>query len=776
MTARRAVALVRCALVAVGLGSMFASRAAAQDVLCDKGEREVRHVRFEGNVTFSTDELSARVLSTPSSRGWNLTHLGAFGARRCFPDIGLTNDVLNLKTFYRNNGFYDTTVDTTVAVVAPQRVDIIFRITEGEPLILDSLGISGLDSVPTRDRILRNPVLSVGERVGPLLVAAQMDTIITRLHDHGYPKATIFQAFDTHAETHRAELGLNVQAGTRARIGSIGIHGVGVRGGPAEIDSTVVLGLLGFREGDVYSEAALIDARRRLYDLAVYRHVDVTVDSAAGRPDSLVNVLVDVREDYFRQVDTEFGWGQLDCFKTNAVYTDKNFQNQARRLDLTGRLSKIGWADPLAGDATRGLCDQYHLENDSLASSEVNYFLGATVRYPTLFGRPFTPAFSVYTERQGQYQAYLRSTEIGVDLSATRDVARQTPIRFGYTFERGSTRAEPVVLCAIFSRCSDQERLEVQRRLPLGIASVSIQRTRTDNIIAPTSGYAAAAETRYSASWLASDPELRFSKSTADFALYRPVRRGVVFAARARGGIILGGTEANGVRLPPPQERLYAGGATTVRGFQQNQLGPQVYLLDDNGVRFCPASVPRCTNADTIARAPLLDGSSSEPFYIQSNGQRQQRSIPTGGNLMAVFNAELRIRDPFFTDLLEYVPFVDAGQVWITNIQQNVHRGGLVVTPGLGVKYYSPVGPVQLNLGYNRYDAAEGVAYYAVPANGAARQSRPLLCVTPLGGNPVVITSSSSTSPEACTQAFSPPGRAGFFRHINFTLSIGTDF
>ena len=123
-------------------------------------------------------------------------------------------------------------------------------------------------------------------------------------------------------------------------------------------------------------------------------------------------------------------------------------------------------------------------------------FLGATVRYPTLFGRPFTPAFSVYTERQGQYQAYLRSTEIGVDLSATRDVARQTPIRFGYTFERGSTRAEPVVLCAIFSRCSDQERLEVQRRLPLGIASVSIQRTRTDNIIAPTSGYAAAAETR----------------------------------------------------------------------------------------------------------------------------------------------------------------------------------------------------------------------------------------------------------------------------------------
>src|SRR3954466_6261792 len=120
--------------------------------------------------------------------------------------------------------------------------------------------------------------------------------------------------------------------------------------------------------------------------------------------------------------------------------------------------------------------------------------------------------------------------------------------------------------------------------------------------------------------------------------MYRTMKRRGVFAARIRGGMIVGGQEANGTRLPPPQERLYAGGPTTVRGFQQNQLGPQVYLLDDNGVTVCKGdSLPWVV--PSVAQATA----SQSPYYVLSNGKRQQRSIPTGGNLLAVLNAELRI-------------------------------------------------------------------------------------------------------------------------------------
>jgi len=777
MGSRRAAALVRRALVAIGLVSALPAMAAAQDVLCDPGEKEVRTVHFEGNVTFSSDELSARVLSTPSSITHRLTRV--FGARRCYPfgdGIGLGNDAANLRAFYHNNGFFDTRVDTVLTQLPNNRVDIAFRIVEGQPMTLDSLAINGLDSVPERSRVLHDSVLKVGQRVGPLLVAAQMDTITNRLRNTGYPKATIFQAFDTHASEHRAELALNVDPGARAHIGEIIVHGAGVTGGPAHIDSAVVLNLLGFRRGDLYSETSLIDARRHLYDLAVYRHVEVTVDSTWAHGDSVADVVVEVREDYFKQVDTDFGWGQLDCFKANAVYTDKNFQNQARRLDLTARLSKLGYAKKVSSDFTKKLCDRHYLDADStLGSAVLNDYFGATIRYPTLFGRPFTPAFSIYTERQSQYQAYLRSTDIGFDVSATRDVARQTPFRLGYTFEHGATQAEPVVLCAIFSRCTDQERADVTKRLRLGIASASIQRTRTDNLVAPTRGYSTGGEVRYSAPFLASDKELNFFKTTAEYAMYRTMKRGVVFAARVRGGMIVGGQEENGTRLPPPQERLYAGGPTTVRGFQQNQLGPQVYLMDDNGVAICKAStMVECTSKSpdiiTVAQAQA----SGTPFFIQATG-RQARSVPSGGNLLAVANAELRIRDPFFTDLLEYVPFVDAGQVWISDIRQSVHQPALAVTPGLGIRYLSPVGPVQLNLGYNSYDAVPGVAYYTIPVNGLSSQNRPLVCVTPVGEPAIVTTPGAATQPN-CPASFHPPGRAGFFRHINLTLSIGTDF
>jgi outer membrane protein insertion porin family/translocation and assembly module TamA len=783
MGSRRVAALVRCALVAIGLGLLVPAIARAQDVLCDHGEREVSAVRFEGNTTFSADELSARVLSTPSSSIRHLIRVPGVGRRRCYPDIGLQNDILNLRTFYRNYGFYDTQVDTAVVTIAPQRVDIVFRITEGPPLILDSLAIVGLDSVPERDRILRDSVVKVGQRVGPLLVAAQIDTITNRLRNNGYPKATIFQAFDTHAAEHLAELTLTVQPGARAHFGNIAVNGVGVTGGPAHIDSSVVLGLLGFRPGDLYSETAIINARRHLYDLAVYRHVDVTVDSTWTHGDSVADVVLDLREDYFKQVDTDFGWGQVDCFKVNATYTDKNFQNQARRLDLTARLWKLGYAKKVGNDFTRSLCYTKYLDADStLGSSKLNDYFGATIRYPTLFGRPFTPAFSIYTERQSQYQAYLRSTDIGFDLSATREVARQTPFRIGYTFEHGATQADPLVLCAIFSRCTLEERNDATRRLRLGIASASIQRTRTDNLVAPTRGYSTAVELRYSAPFLASDDELRFYKGTAEYSIYRTLQRGVIFAARARGGFIHGGDEQNGNRLPPPQERLYAGGPTTVRGFQQNQLGPQVYLLDDAGVTICTdVTQTPCPAAAETSFVKIAGDTTNPPFYIQSNGRRQLRSIPSGGNVLAVFNAELRIRDPFFTELLEYIPFVDAGQVWITQVSREFKgQSQLAVTPGLGIRYYSPVGPVQLNLGYNRYNAVPGAAYYTVPVN---IPGRPLLCVAPAGAPlsaiPIITRDAEKGSLNSTSQtcpAYSPPGRGGFFHHINLTLSIGTDF
>src|SRR6185503_3905604 len=43
------------------------------------------------------------------------------------------------------------------------------------------------------------------------------------------------------------------------------------------------------------------------------------------------------------------GYGTLDCFRVTGEYTDYNFLNGARRLDLNTRVSKIGIGRPLDG-------------------------------------------------------------------------------------------------------------------------------------------------------------------------------------------------------------------------------------------------------------------------------------------------------------------------------------------------------------------------------------------------------------------------------------------
>ena len=115
-------------------------------------------------------------------------------------------------------------------------------------------------------------------------------------------------------------------------------------------------------------------------------------------------------------------------------------------------------------------------------------------------------------------------------------------------------------------------------------------------------------EIRGSSPVILSDPSLSFFKVTADVSWYRQVTRRMVFFARVRGGAISLGN------LLPPQERLYAGGANSVRGFQQNELGPIVYLW---------------TSLDTTQFKPYIDTREHDAFRIsQSRGRPRRGEVP----------------------------------------------------------------------------------------------------------------------------------------------------
>ena len=153
--------------VALALGSALAPRAHAQagEIECaTPDDKQVRALSFIGNAAFSSDSLSTRILTTASS--FTRRYFRYFGAKRCYPESGLGPDVANLRQYYLNNGFYDAKVDTLVRKVAANVVDVTFRIDEGQPVLIDSVTITGLDEVRDTSGVLRGLRLRVGGRFG----------------------------------------------------------------------------------------------------------------------------------------------------------------------------------------------------------------------------------------------------------------------------------------------------------------------------------------------------------------------------------------------------------------------------------------------------------------------------------------------------------------------------------------------------------------------------------------------------------------------------------
>ncbi|HMC54403.1 MAG TPA: BamA/TamA family outer membrane protein, partial [Gemmatimonadaceae bacterium] len=650
----RAAALALFAIVAIAVAPR---EARAQDLSCGQGDKEVLGLDFRGNRSIRDADLALRVTTTPSSktRRW---HLG-FGQRRCLNHDELSRDVLRLTAYYRERGFYGARVDTLVQPLTPAAVRVVFNIQEGQPTRVASYIVTGLQGIPDSADIHRRLRLRVGDPFDFGLYRADIDTVVHRLREQGYYRADALSAYDRDTSL-VAHASITAVPGTRARFGEPMFFIDSAAGRRQQISTDVVKRVMRIRPGQWYSDQAILDAQRNLFQLGTYRHLEIAPlpDTLQPPGDTVVLLGVRLSEDYMRQLDSEIGWATLDCGRARLQYTDKNFLGTARRLEVNAQASKLGYGEPLETQATRDFCtlrwlgssNQTALKDDPF-SLKLHYFLGATVRQPRLLGTRWVPAVSLYSERRGEFKAYLRSTFAGADLSATRDLADRTPLRLAYTFEYGATTADPPALCALFNRCDPQSRQTIQDTTTLGVASASLARIRTDNLLSPTRGYAMRGEVRTSAArLLGTSDSLFFNKATGDVSWYtRLGGRSSVLAVRLRGGVVFGRklSFSDPAGFIPPQERLYAGGPTSVRGFQQNELGSLVYIAR-NAI-------------DTIVTVPAGTTDSTFRFQIHQttdpdSSLKLDRSVPLGGNSLVVANIEYRIRDRLlFPDLLQYI-------------------------------------------------------------------------------------------------------------------------
>ena len=761
----RAVGAWRLAVIPLLL--VAARSLSAQEIECDPGDLEVRRLTFVGNRTFDHAELAAGIVTTPSSALYR--YLRVLGPRRCLDPRQLPLDSIRLRVFYRNRGFYETKVGLDTATVGDSAIAVTFTIDEGPPVIIDSLRVTGLDGVADSAQIVRGLPIAVGQRYDLDAISAAVAYLRASLQNSGYPNADVLRNAGTVFETRTGYVELEASPGRRAHIGEIRVRIDGTE--RQGFTDPVIRRLLGVQVGDLYSAQRLLDARRFLHQTGAFRHVGVTVvsDSTAnGFGDSLVVVQVQVIEGTLRDIRVGLGWGTLDCVRTQATVSDRNFFGAARQLELTARISKIGVGHPL--DGAKDLCTPE--VQDDIYSDTLNYRVSATVRQPALFGLGprNVPSVTAYSERRSEYGAYLRSVPLGGVATISRELLPGLTGAFSYQLEYGRTEAEPAVYCALFNICGSEERQRVRESERLAVASVTVSRDRQTAF----TGGSWRIDFRHASDAILSDPKLEFNTLLGDARYFWRFNNDVEIAARINAGVVLGNRlsleELTVSDYVPPQERLYAGGPNSVRGFSFNQLGPIAYVVDTFAVVT--------EGANTYYRALPGDTVVSDP---NAPVVKDHRPVPTGGNTLIVANLEARLPSPFLRRLLRYAVFVDAGEV--CNFELRQIKGActlknVFVTPGAGVRIASPVGALRVDIAYNGYSLTEGVAYNTFEGDLSAGIAAPLYCVSPRNTRPVNPTAPPTQDETVgeCPASWRPPQPRRFFDRLTFQFSIGEAF
>ncbi|MDB4909769.1 MAG: surface antigen [Gemmatimonadetes bacterium] len=720
----------------------------AQDIACDPGDLEVRAVTFKGNKHFQSSELASVIVTSPSSFTRRTLHL-PIGARRCLDTLELSRDAVRIRLFYRLRGYYKTAVKTSVRPAGTGAVAVGFGITEGPPVIIDTLRVLGLDSVQNRDRMLHeldhfrhNHIFTKIE------LQSVVDTVREQLHDSGYPYAAqplASSAVDPKTDLAEVEYQFFEQFRGQpktlhswvAHIARIDFE-ITPGGDSAKIDTSTVRRLLSFKAGDVYREKDLVRSQRDLYQLETYSHVDVALAPDSLQPnDSLLIVLVRLNETRMRSLGVGGGWATLDCIRTQLRFADRDFLGGARRLELNGRLSHLA------------LCPQA-VRDDSI-SNRLNYYASGTLRLRGLLGPRTLPSFTVFSERTSEFRAYVRETIIGGAAEVTRDLQPRDlrpglPLTLSYRAEYGRTTASPAVFCQLFNRCALADIARLQQNGSLQVIGASIVRDRSDQLLDPSNGNQLHLELRSGTTSLDTANGTRFSRVLAEGAVYKTVGSST-FAARLQFGAVLDGFSARGATAyVPPEERLYAGGPNSVRGFSQNLLGPLVYIVD------------------TFAVSSAVIGGNPTQLFRADDKSRVLQYSPTGGNTLIVASAEWRYRLTSFGGRVQFASFVDAGQLW-NRPQQSFTASDLRVTPGVGVRVRSPIGPLRVDVAYNGYASTAGSAYF-VGADNVLR------CVSPDNELSAGVVGTGQT----CDPTFTPKAGQGVLSKLTFNFSIGQAF
>jgi outer membrane protein assembly factor BamA len=731
---------------------------------------EITRIRFEGNRVFDDDDLRSAIYNRETECKQlvfqPLCWMGVEAAldRRYLQPREVPLDALRLQAYYWLRGYRDAAVDTAL-VRDDGTVGIEFRIDEGEPVLVGRMEVFGLEDLDIPG-VASDLPLRVGDPLSAIRMEAVKDTLVSRLREVGYAHAAVFSGFFIPADTRSAEVTFDVDAGPVARFGQVSVEWLPGPDGDLvpELDETSIRRMVPFRAGGLYRHSQLVEGQRNLYSLEMVRTARVRPLGDTVALDTIIPVAIQIGEGDLHRVRAGGGWSTADCLNTEAQWASRNFRGGARRLTVRGRLSNI-LTPQLNGSA---LCRQAGTEPFDV----LNYQVSAELVQPWVFSPRNSLSATAFVERQTLPDVFIRKAT-GFTLAFTRALGRQSTATLSY--QPALTELEEageVFFCVSLFLCTADDRQVFAGKKWLAPVVLSLGLNRSNRVLNPTAGYSLALDLEHASRFTGS--QFGYNRMVGEITGYVGLGEETVLAARFRGGVVNPGifkTQQDSFAISHPQKRFYSGGAGSVRGFGENRLGPRVLSVRvPRLVEYQPDGSRVCEPEEVV------DGT-CDPLGADAAALRYFEVRPTGGD--ALLEANLELRFPFLASDLQGAVFVDAGYVWPRerNEHISIDLSDLELTPGVGVRYFSPIGPIRVDVGY-RFREAENLPFFTGALRSCDAATERCLEVRGPAGTPIeldwVATSDLTQLQEVSGVRFG--GGRGFLNRLQLHVSIGQAF
>ncbi|HEY4129781.1 MAG TPA: BamA/TamA family outer membrane protein, partial [Gemmatimonadaceae bacterium] len=511
-----------------------------------------------------------------------------------------------------------------------------------------------------------------------------------QLWDEGYGDAVVDTVVTVDQPAYLADIALSLTPNRRTTIGHVTVSG------NQRVDVQTILNEITFNTGDLYRQSSILESQRNLYESNLFRLAAIDVPA---QYDSVKNVTIDVTEAPLHEARIGPGLNNIDFLQFQSHYTSYNLFGGGRRLDLDFT------AGNLLASQLQGKGPFRDIEKD-VADSNVSPFLQPTYsasidfKQPSFLRRPADAAgVGVFAHRSINPGVFV-DRGYGSQATFTHQIEPRAPLSLTYRYELNRVDASDVYFCVNFGVCDRVTIDALRSHQSLSPLTLTGFVDRSDQPFEPTKGYVARLDLEHASAFTASD--YRYNRAFLDAAFYthRSGKQSVLSGHLRMGWVRALSTGVDSGVLHP-RKRFYAGGANSVRGYAESQLGPRILTLDASKLDTTSGiNGGKC--AATAARVQFCDPNSSKV----SNGDFF--SQPLGGTSLIEGSVEYRFPLNFGPNLRHFfgAVFLDGGIVGSGDVRglqsvSNFVKGTGAVTPGFGLRYDSPVGPIRVDIGLN---------------------------------------------------------------------------